>query len=113
MRGDHLFAGVPVRDRDEAAAWWERALGRPPDLVPNDREAAWQLTDSGWLCLIADPEHAGATIHTLLVPDLDAMLAGLAERGLGAGSVRTLATGVRTAVLADPDGNRLQLGQVP
>jgi hypothetical protein len=35
-----LFAGIPVSDFATAREWYERLIGRPPDLVPHDAEAA-------------------------------------------------------------------------
>jgi len=110
---DHLFAGIPVSDRQAAGEWYERLLGRPPDLIPNAREAAWRLTDSGWLVIERDPARAGSALHTLLVADLDGFLAGLAERGVRAGPVELIGDGVRQAIVSDPDGNRLKVGQPP
>jgi hypothetical protein len=108
----HVFAGIPVADRDAALGWYERMLDRPPDLVPNDREAAWQLTETSWICLIADPEHAGSALHTLLVDDLDSFIAEQGARGAAAGPIEAIATSVRQTILTDPDGNRLKVGQV-
>ncbi len=110
---DHLFANVPVRDRVQAGEWYERLLGRPPDLVPNEREAAWRLTDTGWIVIEADPPRAGTALHTVLVADLDALLAEMAQRDVHAGPVETIGPGVRQAIVADPDGNRLKVGQLP
>ncbi len=109
MAAEHLFAGIPVADRDAAVQWYERLLGRPPDLVPNDREAAWRLTDSGWLCLYADAEPPGPAPHTLLVDDLDRFLAEVAGRGILPGPVEEIAPSVRQSVIVDPDGNRLKV----
>jgi catechol 2,3-dioxygenase-like lactoylglutathione lyase family enzyme len=113
MAVTYVFAGIPVSDRDAAAAWYERLLGRPADLVPNDDEAAWQLTETGWIYVIADKDRAGSALHTLLVDDLHGFLTGLAERGIGAGPVETMGNGVRVTIVRDPDGNRLQVGQPP
>ncbi len=82
MAVTYLFAGIPVAHRDAAAGWYERLVGRPPDLVPNDDEAAWRLTETGWIYIVVDADRAGSALHTLLVDDLDAFLAGLAERGI-------------------------------
>ncbi len=112
MSAEHLFAGIRVADRDAAVQWYERLLGRPPDLVPNDREAAWRLTDSGWICLYADAEPPGPAPHTLLVNDLEGFLAGVAEHGIVPGPVETVGASVRQSVIVDPDGNRLKVGQV-
>jgi hypothetical protein len=91
--------------------WYQRLAGRPPDLIPNEEEAAWQLTETGWLYVIADAARAGSALHTLLVDDLDAFLAGLASRGIAAGPVETIAGAVRHAIVTDPNGNRLNVGQ--
>ena len=49
MAVTYVFAGIPVAHCDVAPGWYERLIGRPPDLVPNDDEAAWRLTDTGWI----------------------------------------------------------------
>jgi catechol 2,3-dioxygenase-like lactoylglutathione lyase family enzyme len=110
MPPTHLFAGIPVRDRDAASGWYERLTGRPPDLVPNAGEAAWQVTGDGWVYIIEDAPRAGTALNTLLVDDLDAYLRELAGRGIPAGPVQAHA-GARHVAISDPDGNRLQLGQ--
>src|SRR5437879_10993763 len=45
----NVFAGITVRDRGVAIEFYERLLGTPPTMLPNDDEAAWQLTGGGWL----------------------------------------------------------------
>lgn len=109
----HLFASIPVADRDAAVGWYERLTGHPPDLVPNEDEAAWRLTETGWIYVIADVDRAGSALHTLLVDDLDGFLAGLAERGIDAGPIEITGNGVRRTIVRDPDGNCLQVGQPP
>jgi hypothetical protein len=70
------------------------------------------VTDSGWLCLIADAQAAGTSLHTLLTDDLDAFIAALPERGIDPGPIEPVTTGVRQSIVTDPDGNRLKVGQV-
>jgi hypothetical protein len=110
---DHtaLFAGLGTADLGVATAWYERLLGRPPDLIPNDREVAWELTDGGWIYVVADTERAGRGRLTLLVADLDAHLAALSSRGIEPESTQDIPATVRKAELRDPDGNALTLGQ--
>lgn len=109
----HVFASVPVANRDAAVAWYEHFAGRPPDLIPNDHEAAWQMTETGWIYVIEDADRAGSALHTLLVDDLDGFLHELAGRGLESGPVDTMGNGVRHTTITDPYGNRLQVGQPP
>jgi predicted enzyme related to lactoylglutathione lyase len=109
----HVFAGIPVADRDAAVEWYERLSGRAPDLIPNQDEAAWRMNDAGWMCVIADEERAGSALNTLLVDDLDDFLAGLAARGIATAPVEIIGDGVRRTIVTDPDGNRLQIGEPP
>jgi len=63
--------------------------------------------------VVADRGRAGSALNTLLVEDLDRFLADLAERDIEAGRIETMGNGVRVAVVTDPDGNRIQVGQPP
>lgn len=104
------FAGVAVRSIGDASPWYERLFGRPPDMLPNDIEAAWQVTPGGWVYVVEDAERAGYSLLTLLVDDLDERLT---SAGVDAASIDVVGGGTRTAVFTDPDGNRIQLGQPP
>jgi predicted enzyme related to lactoylglutathione lyase len=106
-----LFAGVPVAELHAALAWYERLLGGPPDLVPNESERMWRLTDGGWVYVVADAERAGRSLLTLIVDDLDAHLVELADRGIEADELEAISETTRKAVLVDPDGNRITLGE--
>ena len=46
MGMDVFFAGVPVKNYQAACTWYERLLGRPPDMLPNEIEAACGLVIS-------------------------------------------------------------------
>ncbi|MHB8241482.1 MAG: VOC family protein [Solirubrobacteraceae bacterium] len=109
----HVFAGIAVADRAASGQWYERLLGRAPDLIPNEQEAAWRLTETGWIYIVVDPERAGTGLHTLLVDDLDAFLGDVERRGIVVGHVETYENGTRRAGITDPDGNRLGVGQPP
>jgi catechol 2,3-dioxygenase-like lactoylglutathione lyase family enzyme len=109
----YLFAGIPVSDFAPALAWYEKLLGAPPSSFPHDTEAVWELTDHGLVFLVERPEHAGHAMHTLIVDDLDSVLAGTAQRGLAPASEETYPNGVRKVTFADPDGNEVAFGAVP
>jgi predicted enzyme related to lactoylglutathione lyase len=109
----HVFAGIPVADRDASVAWYEQLTGRPPDLIPNEQEAAWQLSEAGWIYIVAGETQAGSAVQTFLVDDLDGFLSEISARGISAGPVEVIGPGVRRTLIADPDGNRLKVGQPP
>jgi catechol 2,3-dioxygenase-like lactoylglutathione lyase family enzyme len=108
---EHVFAGVAVTRLDPSIAWYERFLGKPPDMRPNDHEATWQLAGAAWVYVVADKSRAGNALLTLLVDDLDEELASLARRGVPAGDVETAPGLFRRTTITDPDGNRIRMGQ--
>lgn len=108
-----VFAGIHVADLDAARAWYERFTGRPPDLIPNEDEAAWQFTETGWIYLVRDAGRAGMATVTLLLDDLDDRLAALSKRAIAIGETETFTNGVRKVVVTDPEGNTIAFGEVP
>jgi catechol 2,3-dioxygenase-like lactoylglutathione lyase family enzyme len=113
VRARYVFGGMAVRDYDSGRAWYDAFFGRPPDLLPNDNEAAWQLNDGASVYIVGDGARAGGGLLALFVDDLDEQLRTLTERGIAAGPVEVVGGETRTAVVADPDGNKITLGQLP
>jgi predicted enzyme related to lactoylglutathione lyase len=111
MTPRYLFCGVAVADLGSALAWYERLLGRPPDVVPNDQEAMWQVTDTGWIYVVSDADRAGKALVTVMVDDLGEELGSIEERGISSGPVETAPGLYRKAIIEDPEGNVIQLGQ--
>ena len=116
MAAEHLFAGIPVADRDASLVQWYERLARAParPRSPTTDEAAWRLTDSGWICLVRRRRAARARRRTRCwsVTSIG-FLAEVAERGILPGPVETIAASVRQSVITDPDGNRLKVGASP
>ena len=108
-----LFAGISVRDFAGALAWYEQLLGGPPAFFPNDTEAVWGLAEHRWLYVELRPDHAGHALTTLFVDDLDARVAGIAERGLEPATRETYDNGVRKITYLDPEGNEIGFGGAP
>ncbi len=108
-----LFAGIPVTDLSAALAWYEKLLGSAPSFFPNDVEAVWDVAEHRYLYIELLPEHAGHARHTLFVEDLDAVVAGIADRGLEPANRETYDNGVRKITYRDPDGNEIGYGGAP
>jgi predicted enzyme related to lactoylglutathione lyase len=106
----NVLAGVAVRDLQAAISWYARLLGRKADGQPMPEVAEWKFDRGGWLQVFHDEERAGASSFTLAVDDLDATLDALQRDGLRVGQ-KTETTSVRTAILEDPDGNRIVVAQ--
>jgi len=109
----YLFAGMAVSDYAAALAWYEKLLGAPPSFFPNDTEAVWELAEGRSVYIVKRPEHAGHAMHTVIVDDLDALVAEIAQRGLEPAKRETYSNGVRKTTYVDPDGNEIGFGGVP
>jgi catechol 2,3-dioxygenase-like lactoylglutathione lyase family enzyme len=103
----HVVAGVAVADYDSARAWYERLLGRPPNMLPTENEAVWHLAETGLIYVVGDAKRAGKALLTLAVDDLEDRLAAMAGRGIATGPIETEGGGPRKAVITDPDGNMI------
>ena len=70
-----VFSGMPVSNLAGAVDWYTRLFGRPADIPVNDTEVMWQCADSAFLYVVLDPEHAGNSVVSAAVADLDAAVA--------------------------------------
>ena len=113
MSIEYVFAGLAVTRLDAAIDWYERLLGKPPDMHPNDCEATWRLTDTASVYIVADEDRAGQSAMTMFVDDLDTELDGIAGRGISVGEVETTPGVPRRVKIRDPDGNAIQLAELP
>jgi predicted enzyme related to lactoylglutathione lyase len=113
MSIEYVFAGLAVTSVDAAINWYERLLGKPPDMRPNDREATWRLTETASVYIVADEDRAGQSAVTMFVDDLDAELDRIARRGIPMGRAQTTPGLPRRVKISDPDGNAIQLAELP
>ncbi len=107
-----LFAGIRVRDLAAARGWYGRLLGEP-SFVPNATEVVWTLADERSLYIEEDLRRAGGALITILVEDLDALVAEIGSRGLRPAERETYSNGVRKATYRDDDGNEIGFGALP
>jgi catechol 2,3-dioxygenase-like lactoylglutathione lyase family enzyme len=109
----YLFAGIPVNDYAAALTWYSRLLGAPPSFFPHDTEAVWELAEYRSVYIVQRPGHAGHAVHTIIVDDLDTLVAETVQRGLEPAKRETYPNGVRKTTYVDPDGNEIGFGEVP
>lgn len=114
---------LPVADVDRAKAFYADVLGFTPDVdvSPADGVRVVQLTAPGSACSIG--MGTGLAVYEgvapgmikglhLVVADIDAARAELADRGLRIDPVYDVGGGVRYAGFADPDGNSWTLQEM-
>ena len=107
-----LFAGARVRDFEAARSWYERLLGEPA-FLPHETEAVWELAEHRYVFVVEDRDAPGGATITVVVDDLDRLMAEIAARGLEPTEQETYANGVRKAIYRDADGNEISFGGVP
>jgi predicted enzyme related to lactoylglutathione lyase len=105
MTIDVLFASLPVADLREAIPWYERLFGRAADIVPNENEVMWRMTDSGWIYVMEDAGRAGGTVVAIAVSDLSGLVSDLTDRGISPGPIEAVSDTAHKANVLDPDGN--------
>jgi hypothetical protein len=81
--------------------------------LPTDTEAVWELAERRWLYIEQRPEHAGHAMLTILVDDLDALVARIAAHGREPAQRETYDNGVRKITDHDLDGNAFGFGDAP
>jgi len=107
-----LFAGIRVREFAAARSWYERLLG-DPSFFPHATEAVWSLADDRSVYIVEDADRTGGALITVLVDDLDAVVAEIASRGLEPAERETYSNRVRKAIYRDDDGNEVGFGGPP
>jgi predicted enzyme related to lactoylglutathione lyase len=107
----HVFAGIAVADYDSALAWYKRFFGRSPDVIVTENESMWQVAHTGWIYVVGDANRAGKALLTLLVDNLEDHVAELGERGFETSAIDTVPGLYRKAVMTDPEGNMISLGE--
>jgi catechol 2,3-dioxygenase-like lactoylglutathione lyase family enzyme len=111
MKVTHVFMALAAADHAAALGWYARLFGRGPDMIPTEGEAVWRLAGSASVYVVADPIRAGRAALTIAVRDVDVLLDDLREHGIVATIV--MDAGMRTAIVVDPDGNRIKFFEDP
>ena len=114
------LVAIPVSDVDRAKRFYTEQVGfnADHDHKVSDEIRFVQLTPPGSACSIAlgvgvtDAQPGSVTGLQLVVSDIDAAHAQLADRGVEVSPVQDFAWG-RFVFFADPDGNRWSVQQIP
>lgn len=108
-----ILSVVPVADFETSIGWYERLVGRPADARPMPGLADWHLTDTAWVQVYRDVDHAGSTALNFAVDDLREHTTELSARGIALGEVTTTDKGAKLASTTDPAGNTITFIENP
>ena len=106
MQAISVTIGIPVRDLARSRSWYERLLGKAPDLevVPGIAE---YLVGGVWVQLMDGEPPGGSWTLRFGVADLDSERERLLGLGIELGDVQTVPGAIRYFTFRDPDGNLL------
>ena len=105
---------------DEMMRFYTQTLGFPEAFSNRDASGQpsltyLQISRSTFIELMPAGANRtpGFTHFGIHVDDVNAVVARLKERGINAGPPRTIGSGSLTVGVTDPDGNRLELSELP
>jgi hypothetical protein len=101
-----VVAVLPVVDHAGAVAWYQKWIGRAPDVEPMEGVAEWQVAENAWIQVSADPTPAGKSTVVVGVVDIDTQRADCAAAGVTIGDVDDYGF-IKTAEAIDPAGNKI------
>lgn len=97
---------LPVTDHAEAVAWYEKWIGRGPDVKPMDGVAEWQLAENAWIQVAANDEASGGSSVVVGVADIGKQCSDCAAAGVEVGEVNDYGF-IKLAEAVDPAGNKI------
>ena len=103
-----------MRSSGTSAAYGAPAasVDAPGPVAAHDTEVMWQVTATGWVYVLHDPERAGSTVITVAVADIERTTAELTTRGIAVGPIAPEGDAGRKALVRDPDGNTIAIIEV-
>jgi catechol 2,3-dioxygenase-like lactoylglutathione lyase family enzyme len=106
----NALATVAVRDIAAARDWYAKLFDRAPTTQPMQGLLEWSFSKGGWMQVFEDKDNAGHSSVTLAESDLRARLRDLEKKGIRIGPTSE-GDKVSTAIVTDPDGNRIVFAQ--
>ena len=108
-----LFAGICVSDPETARGFRSGCSARSRASSRTRPSACGSLASTASCSSWRNGGRGGRATITLFVDDLDALLEGIASRGVEPAERETYSNGVRKATYRDPDGNEIGYGGSP
>jgi hypothetical protein len=110
MAIEKIFAHISCSNLERSKQWYAKLFGRSADIEPMQHLAEWHHADSAGVQLFEDQPKSGKSTLTLIVNELEAEHARLAEVGLNPGRIES-GDKVSLIRLNDLDGNLIVLAQ--
>jgi predicted enzyme related to lactoylglutathione lyase len=112
MRIQGIYAAVAATDMKASEDFYTKIFGRGPDDRPMDSLIQWRDVAGANVQVFLNAKNAGASMATIVVPDMDEARASLSDAGLSLGEAQSGDFG-RIAHIVDPAGNQITLAEPP
>ena len=112
MRIQGIYAAVAAEDMRASEAFYTKLFGRGPDDRPMDSLIQWRDVAGANVQIFLNEKNAGASMATIVVPDMDEARASLSDEGLTFSEAQKGDYG-RIAHIRDPAGNQITLAEPP
>lgn len=112
MKVQGLYAAMYVKSISSSVDFYAKVLGREPDDKPMDTLVQWRGFGNAGIQLFQDPEKAGKSRMTIVVPDLAETKSLLSAESIELGEIQHGDFG-KIAQINDPDGNLVTLAEPP
>lgn len=112
MKIQGLYAAIAATDMQASEAFYTELFGRGPDDRPMDGLIQWRGVAGANIQVFLNAKNAGASMATIVVPDMDEARADLAKAGLALSPAQRGDYG-RIAHILDPAGNQITLAEPP
>ncbi len=107
-----LYACIALADFERGVGFYTTLIGRAPDDRPMPNMVQWRNLGGAGLQLWHEPENAGHTRTTIVVPVMETERQRLQAAGLHLGPDIPGDWGIVVPV-TDPDGNQVTLAEPP
>ncbi len=97
---------LSVTDHSAAVEWYQRWIGRAPDIEPIEGIAEWQLADNAWIQVSVDPDSSGKSVVVVGVNDVSAQCDACSSAGVDVGEIQDYGF-IKLAEAVDPAGNKI------
>jgi len=112
MRIQGIYAAIAAADMAASEDFYTNLFGRGPDDRPMDTLIQWRNVAGANIQVFASPENAGASMATIVVPDMDEARTALSTAGISLTEAQQGDYG-RIAHLVDPAGNKITVAEPP
>lgn len=107
---DGVVTVFQVENQEKAIKWYEKLLGRKPDIMPNKNLVEWYLSKNSWLQITSnytELNRVGRGAVMINVHSLEKQIAICNNANIEHGKIVEYLEFIKMFEVVDPDGNKI------